>query len=808
VRSKGNSSAMCGKPVRSRFPPAPPPSNLVHRVALLDQSGPVFPAFTPENLTISRRDRNFRRHFGWNRDEGRIVRRGCRGQLEVNVPPTDLVTVVVTARERFSSAFRCLPVLLENTQRPFQLVYVAGGAPAYVRAYLTDMSERHGFHLILPAQILTPNQHRNLALQSVKTRYVVFVDNDVLVEPGWLEALVDCAEETGGDLVGPLCLFGEPRDGLVHSTGGKLRVKEANGVRLLEEEQGLTGVCLRTRQIDLQRHLCDFVEFHCVLIRRDLFERVGPLDEEFVTAEHVDLALLVQSVNGRVYTEPSAVVSYLAEEEFVVADGEFFRRRWSDDWNQRTLDRLAAKWQLERHSPQFLDYESYLRRQQEACPWRRSVPRLPSGIRADQHPFAQTIQQLLNQLAGAGFPAWNISVVRETYALAEVMFAGMYRSTGKTVLAHMVGTASVLAAHGATLGVLQVALLHAAYTFGRFPDTVGELDAMRRWLLARIGFSVEGLLWEWTRLDIAVVEPQVLQPDLDQLPINIAFGVLVHIANSIDEHLDWGLLHSTNVQEVLSKNTAQDERWRAVHQRVVERMGFSPMLDLLDSVAAQTREKASIPMPFADPLGARAVSPGSLSMVSLVRRRITPRVPADAWGPIDPSVPQAQQWRRNCLGPLIQEISLEGVVAQNQGVVFRKTDSGPEAPAVGAENGVTIQTDPTQWSYSATVPVKPAPDSHGPAILQVRLRVERGEIGLGLLREGSSTEFVVPEQSQAMVPSPVELLIPILELREVGVLVFRSWARSGEPSLGHLHTLALFHVLTREDMPELGRGLT
>jgi GT2 family glycosyltransferase len=41
-------------------------------------------------------------------------------------------------------------------------------------------------------------------------KYVVFIDNDVLVTPGWLGSLVRRTEETGAWLVGALYCFGEP----------------------------------------------------------------------------------------------------------------------------------------------------------------------------------------------------------------------------------------------------------------------------------------------------------------------------------------------------------------------------------------------------------------------------------------------------------------------------------------------------------------------------------------------------------------------------------------------------------------------
>ena len=130
------------------------------------------------------------------------------------------VTLVVVLRERFSLTERSLSSIYKNTPLPFHLVYVAGKAPSRVQRYLQRESSEKGFRLITTEHHISPNQARNLGLKEVKTKYVVFIDNDAVVAPGWLEGLVRCAEETGAWVVGPLCLIGEIGAGVVHVAGG------------------------------------------------------------------------------------------------------------------------------------------------------------------------------------------------------------------------------------------------------------------------------------------------------------------------------------------------------------------------------------------------------------------------------------------------------------------------------------------------------------------------------------------------------------------------------------------------------------
>jgi glycosyltransferase involved in cell wall biosynthesis len=121
-----------------------------------------------------------------------------------------LATVAIVPRERFSFAQRSLENVLAHTPRPFEMLYVDGGSPAHVRDYLRRQADRHEFRLIRTEHYVSPNTARNLAAAAVRTKYVVFIDNDALVSPGWLGPLVDCAEATGAWVVGPIYCEGEP----------------------------------------------------------------------------------------------------------------------------------------------------------------------------------------------------------------------------------------------------------------------------------------------------------------------------------------------------------------------------------------------------------------------------------------------------------------------------------------------------------------------------------------------------------------------------------------------------------------------
>jgi GT2 family glycosyltransferase len=84
-----------------------------------------------------------------------------------------------------------------------------------------------------------------------------------------------------------------------------------------------------------------------MLVRAEVFERVGPLDTRlFCSAEHIDLCLAVREAGGAVYFEPEAVVTYVPPPPLSWSDAAYFARRWSEAWNRATRRRFREKWGL------------------------------------------------------------------------------------------------------------------------------------------------------------------------------------------------------------------------------------------------------------------------------------------------------------------------------------------------------------------------------------------------------------------------------------------------------------------------------
>jgi GT2 family glycosyltransferase len=262
------------------------------------------------------------------------------------------VTIIVSQRERFSFTRESLESIYEHTTVPFNLIYVDGNSPKNIQQYLQAKSQEKGLKLIRTEHYLSPNQARNLAIPHVDTEYLVFIDNDVLVSQNWLESLLQCASETNATVVCPLTCIGKNFGETVHLAGGEAHIvekpKEDGTIkRKVHEKHYFVNRKVAEIKDELQRNQCEFAEFHCMLVKSEIFQKIGLLDEGFLsTREHIDFCMSVNNAGGSFYCEPTSVVTYVPGLKWELPELSFFMVRWSNAWEVASLEHFAQKWNL------------------------------------------------------------------------------------------------------------------------------------------------------------------------------------------------------------------------------------------------------------------------------------------------------------------------------------------------------------------------------------------------------------------------------------------------------------------------------
>jgi (p)ppGpp synthase/HD superfamily hydrolase len=163
--------------------------------------------------------------------------------------------------------------------------------------------------------------------------------------------------------------------------------------------------------------------------------------------------------------------------------------------------------------------------------------------------YAQTNLQLFNQMREAGYSDTDLVAVRSAYDLAIQLFTGEFRASGKPLLAHSVGTASVLCALAARVDLIAAAILHAAYMFGEFGDGRRGADPRKRRVLEGVvGTAIEDLVMRYHALVWNAETIPALADTIDSMAADETDVLLIRLANELEDHVDLGVLYCGNAE--------------------------------------------------------------------------------------------------------------------------------------------------------------------------------------------------------------------------------------------------------------------
>ncbi len=225
-------------------------------------------------------------------------------------------------------------------------------APPSVAHELARLAQAHDFLLLRTDHYLAPNEARNLALPYLESDFVAFVDDDLRFEPGWVERLVQCAEDTGAWLVSPVIIQEGAYGTAIHMVGGSCEIRSDDGTTRFHETHEFMG-----RPLDempaLTRRPTGMVEFHIVLVTRPALDAVLPLDEGLLsTRDHCDLTLQAKERGGEIWLEPSVTITQMElPARLPRIDRGYYALRWCDAWNRAALARFREKWGLDPSDP-------------------------------------------------------------------------------------------------------------------------------------------------------------------------------------------------------------------------------------------------------------------------------------------------------------------------------------------------------------------------------------------------------------------------------------------------------------------------
>lgn len=165
--------------------------------------------------------------------------------------------------------------------------------------------------------------------------------------------------------------------------------------------------------------------------------------------------------------------------------------------------------------------------------------------------YAQTILQLLQQLERLGYPQIDQVYIHNAYKFIITKIVGRYRPSGKTTIAHMIGTASILASLKTSKEIIAAGLLHVVYDYGDFGDgRSGISPAKQQPTIAVLGTQAEEYVrrytlfnWSWNEAQLIEIRDRIASLDSFDRAV-----LLIRLANELEDFLDLGILYCESAE--------------------------------------------------------------------------------------------------------------------------------------------------------------------------------------------------------------------------------------------------------------------
>ncbi|MCK4257685.1 MAG: glycosyltransferase family 2 protein [Halanaerobiales bacterium] len=211
----------------------------------------------------------------------------------------DYVDIVIVNYNTRLFLQKCIQSIRQSTHYPYHLIIIDNLSCDGSRAYLEKLNKKN-IKIIFNSKNVGCAKAWNQGIREGKGKYVLFLNPDTVVVPGWLKKMVQCAE-----IDEQIAVVGNKQvnlQGVILHAG----VVEKDGHAILRG----TG---EKDTADKFNQICDCIDVcgACYLIKRKYIEKIGFFDERFfMYAEETDYSFRARRLGYRVVYCPVTIIHH------------------------------------------------------------------------------------------------------------------------------------------------------------------------------------------------------------------------------------------------------------------------------------------------------------------------------------------------------------------------------------------------------------------------------------------------------------------------------------------------------------------
>ena len=249
--------------------------------------------------------------------------------------PGPLVSIIVLTYDQLGCTKTCIESIERFTPPVYEMIFVDNGSSDGTPEYLWQVTQR------LPMARLVANRQNhgfakgnNQGICLARGKYVLLLNNDTVVTPGWLEGMISVFErypQTG--LVGPAS----------NAVAGAQLVPDVP----YRDLPGLLDFASRRRELlKGQTRVVPTLIGFCLLAKSQVVEKLGSLDERFLTGNFEDRDYCLRA-------DLSGFEMRIALDVFVHHEGHksFKSAQDIDYWLLSNWDVFKKKWKVPLETP-------------------------------------------------------------------------------------------------------------------------------------------------------------------------------------------------------------------------------------------------------------------------------------------------------------------------------------------------------------------------------------------------------------------------------------------------------------------------